>query len=500
MYVYSIVITMKKLMFAFVLFVACAMNAEPISRIVGMQSFVVQKGTNVLSGVVVGSPDGQLLAQPLKRQLFEYRPGDMFVWTLDGKECVYRFDGAHWHDAEGKDADEVIMPSLKDGIVFVRAVDEKSSISVSGQLDSEEQSKHDELFRKQCFRDAKISLAKPFPQTKPSSLHRNGLLEFGRFLVFWGCIIVLLMMLFARSKKGCRRTFLRYGVLIVFVGALGFLWLAPSHDRVEEAHGFVVSGKYLVGNGVLVGMRVDGKDRVAFLTSRSVVTCKMLETGRSFKDTPAEENRLCLNMVGSGFRYVEFDNIDPRRWQLSPIADQDFAWIVLNDEEIAALGGVPNYLRLPTNPLDRTHDVAHERDSLALKVELGSDLTVTRLVAPVFGKGRAASMWYYDSMFRIPVPFASSVCAVAMQDSGRLVARKQRVPLSKDDACGLEKYEAVVSQMAISSHANNSGSPVFVKDAGGHFRIFGLLVGMGDECAFFQTLDRILPFVCESLQ
>lgn len=491
---------MKKLVLVSALFAACMMSSVWAGQIVGIQKFVVQKGTNVLSAVMFGSPDGQFLAQPLKRQLFEYRAGDTFVWTLDGKECVYRFDGAHWYDAEGKDADEVVLPSLKDGIVFVREVDERSSISISGQLSSDEQAKFDALTQRQGSQVAKRLPMKPTLSMKPSSLHRNGLLEFGRFLVFWGCIIALPMMLFARPKKGRRRTLLRYGVLTVFVSALGFMWLAPSCDRLEEAHGFVLSGKYLVGNGVLVGMQVDGKDRVAFLTSRNAVTCKMLETGRSFADAPADENRLCINKVGSGFRYVEFDNINPRRWQISPIADQDFAWIVLNEEELAALGGVPSYLHLPNGPLDSSPDVAREHDCLAMKIDVGSDLAVTRLVGPVFGKGRAASMWYFDSVFRISVPFASSVCAVAVQDLGKLAAHSQRITMLNDDARGVKESELTVLQMALSTHANNSGSPVFVKDLEGHPRFFGILVGLGEECAFFQTLDRILPFVCKSLQ
>lgn len=123
---------MKKHMAVLALLTACAVSAQ--EQIAGYQTYEIHKGTNVLSELIVGTPDGYLLAHPLKRQLFKYKVGDTYLWTLDGKMCAYRFDGEHWYDADGKNADEVIFPSLKTGITLVREVDEKSRVSISGQV------------------------------------------------------------------------------------------------------------------------------------------------------------------------------------------------------------------------------------------------------------------------------------------------------------------------------------------------------------------------------
>ena len=123
---------MKKHMAALTVLAACVASAQ--EQIAGYQTFEIQKGTNVLSELIVGTPDGCLLAHPLKRQLFKYKIGDTFLWTLDGKKCVYRFDGEHWYDADGKNADNVIFPSLRAGITLVREVDEQSRVSISGQV------------------------------------------------------------------------------------------------------------------------------------------------------------------------------------------------------------------------------------------------------------------------------------------------------------------------------------------------------------------------------
>ena len=136
---------MKNLMTVVFLLAACAASAQ--CNVVGMQMFEVHKGTNVLTGVLFGSPDGNIHAQPLKRQIFEYKPGDTFIWTLDGKERVYRFDGAHWHDADGKDADDVVLPSLKTEITFVREADVTSRVSIAGQLNAADQKKIDDEIR-----------------------------------------------------------------------------------------------------------------------------------------------------------------------------------------------------------------------------------------------------------------------------------------------------------------------------------------------------------------
>ena len=140
---------MKSTLSALVILAACAASAQ--SQVVGMQMFEVRKGTNVLSGVMFGSPGGDLFTQPLKKQIFEYTTGDTFIWTLDGKTCAYRFDGAHWHDADGKDADDVVLPSLKTEITFVREADVTSRVSIAGQLNAADQKKIDDEIRNRTY-------------------------------------------------------------------------------------------------------------------------------------------------------------------------------------------------------------------------------------------------------------------------------------------------------------------------------------------------------------
>jgi hypothetical protein len=54
------------------------------------------------------------------------------------------------------------------------------------------------------------------------------------------------------------------------------IWHVPSFDRMEETHGFLYADGILRGNGILVGTKVDGVDRVAFLTCKHVVTTPYL--------------------------------------------------------------------------------------------------------------------------------------------------------------------------------------------------------------------------------
>ena len=140
---------MKNTILTIAIFAACAASAQ--CNVVGMQMFEVHKGTNVLTGVLFGSPGGDLFTQPLKKQLFEYTTGDTFIWTLDGRTSVYRFDGTHWHDADGKVADDVVLPSLKTEITFVREADVTSRVSISGQLNAADQKKLDDEIRNRTY-------------------------------------------------------------------------------------------------------------------------------------------------------------------------------------------------------------------------------------------------------------------------------------------------------------------------------------------------------------
>lgn len=486
---------MKKLVLVSALFAACMMSSVWAGQIVGIQKFVVQKGTNVLSAVMFGSPDGQFLAQPLKRQLFEYRAGDTFVWTLDGKECVYRFDGAHWYDAEGKDADEVVLPSLKDGIVFVREVDERSSISISGQLSSDEQAKFDALTQRQGSQVAKRLPMKPTLSMKPSSLHRNGLLEFGRFLVFWGCIIALPMMLFARLKKGYCRTLLRYGVLIVFAGAIGFLWLAPSCDRFEEAHGFLKSGKWIVGNGVTVGVEYNGVNRFFFVTCRHVLVCKMLSTGSSFVDAPAEDNRIFFNKPGCGFRYSSINNIDPARWMTCKNRGADFAWIELTRDELDMIVGQshePACVWLSLDTLVPKDDFMRKWAYAVNGFDCGSEVSVMSLFSPVTGSGDPRKMHYWPTWIHF-TPL-KDMLAVVYEKSANVnsISARYELPLEPNS---LGWNSVGVNGLIIDgvSHVNKSGSPVFAStenDSRG--KLLGVIAGTADGNTIVQPID---PFV-----
>ena len=172
---------MKNTFLTIALFSACAASAQ--CNIVGMQMFEVHKGTNVLTGVLFGSPDGRFLSQPLKRQFFEYKTGDTFIWTLDGKTCSYRFDGAHWHDADGKDADDVVLPSLKTEITFVREADVTSRVSIAGQLNAADQKKIDDEIANRTYpcrgngKQLKRAVTKPVPVANRPDLPPPGYVE-----------------------------------------------------------------------------------------------------------------------------------------------------------------------------------------------------------------------------------------------------------------------------------------------------------------------------------
>ena len=127
------------------------------------------------------------------------------------------------------------------------------------------------------------------------------------------------------------KTLKRITLIATGAAILAFALFAPSLDRQEEMHGYLRSGKYVIGNGIMVGIATN---RIAFLTCRHVIMEKMLETGLSFVDKATEGNAICINREGKGFVYETISNIDPARWHFASDSDQDFAWIVLTDSEL----------------------------------------------------------------------------------------------------------------------------------------------------------------------
>lgn len=281
-------------------------------------------------------------------------------------------------------------------------------------------------------------------------------------------------------------------------GGMLFLLFAPSCDRVEEAQGFLKSSQYIIGNGILLGLEVDGKPRVAFLTCRHVIEDKMLATGRAFADRAAEENELFFNNSGWGFWYKGFGRIDAGRWQKAPDSDQDFAWIVLTDDELNSFAGAsPSFIRIPKDSFDTTSDVLRACDFLAKGFHMGSSVKLSHMFAPVTGSGGAAEKIYWPTYLKIP--FSSSMVAIVYGESGHLIGDRATINVSCEDARGIRHGQLDVLTIDVPAHVNISGSPVFASIDGRNYLV-GIFVAFSEDgTSSFQSLDRVLPYIRESL-
>lgn len=267
---------------------------------------------------------------------------------------------------------------------------------------------------------------------------------------------------------------------------------------MEEAHGILKSDRFVVGNGVLVGLEVGGKPRVAFVTCRHVITDRMIATGRSFLDRAADENYLYFNKRGWGFWYKGFNNIDSKRWNLSPYADQDFAWIVLTEDELSSFAnGSPSYCRMPRDLFDEDSDILKASDFRTRGFSIGSPVELMHMFSPVTGEGEPCEKFYWQTY--IKVPSSAYMLANVYSESGSLIKGQSPIRVDNVDAGGHSSNVLDVMTMDIRAHVNISGSPVFT-NLGGKRYLIGLQVAYSaDGSSAFQSLDRILPHIRDSL-
>jgi hypothetical protein len=188
------------------------------------------------------------------------------------------------------------------------------------------------------------------------------------------------------------------------------IWHVPSFDRMEETHGFLYADGILRGNGILVGTKVDGVDRVAFLTCKHVVTTPYLPANVAYINGARDSYGLYLNSPGKAFQYICLSNINPRRWHLAKDDDADFAWIVLSDDEIQKISGPkgPAYVQLQKSIMSKNEGMLCLRDFLLAGVQEGSEVENTRLFSRVSGNQFDPISCRYFSLVA-KIPFAEKI-------------------------------------------------------------------------------------------
>lgn len=305
------------------------------------------------------------------------------------------------------------------------------------------------------------------------------------------------VVLMSRNKLEC-----------ALMGVLLFLLLAPGCDRLEEAHGFVRSGGYTIGNGVLVGCRVEGKPRVALLTCRHVVTARMLETGKAFAEVSQEDNYIYLNKRGWGFGYAALNNIDPTRWLTVKDLKYDFAWIILNESEISRVAGSADalsFVNIAEDGQDRSGGFVCERRFGEIVNDENTGPFVYSLFSQVLGPANEPTkQFYFPCILRLP--WVKMAWGIVTRQRAKMTSSDRIIPWPKipTDLCG-RKYETSIPAygMKWSSHVNKSGSPVFVQvgENGEKGLALSGIVTISDNKEFtgFQSLDAVLPDIRESL-
>lgn len=297
--------------------------------------------------------------------------------------------------------------------------------------------------------------------------------------------------------------------MVTVLATVFFLIFAPSCDRIEEAHGFVRSDGYTIGNGVLVGCEVDGKPRLAFLTCRHVVTSRMATSNRAFGEIASKDNFIFLNKSGKGFQYVGLNEIDPRRWCTVSDLWCDIAWIALNDDEVRLFSGskkMPAFVNISESWQNkdggfvRVHALGNEVDMMKCS------LSVYSLFSPVFGPSDDPhKQMYLKTVFPLPFstlsfglamyqkPSATSSSYILLSNGPELdfYGKKMRVPMR-------------IYDIQWSAHVNKSGSPVFAtveNDADKGRALIGLVALTNDEKgeAGFISLDTAIPSIRSSL-
>lgn len=284
-----------------------------------------------------------------------------------------------------------------------------------------------------------------------------------------------------------------YGVLLIIALAL-VLWFGPSFDRIEETHGVLKSDRFLIGNGVLVGMEHEGRQHIMFLTCRHVLEEKMVETQRAFIDGPTSGNQMCIRCRGKGFRYVTYSNIDPARWLTVEEADRDFAWIELSKEELEQISGqgqLPSYLDLTDGSTQSVGRVVCESDYPTVDVEEGSEVSIYSLVAPVTGRGGPSDKLYWPTFLKLP--FLNRFLGWCWKSSVPIVQIGAEIPID-----GQLRRENLI---AASIHVNNSGSPVFAQSKSGEEILVGLVTTENNRCGGgFQSLTSVIYAIRHSIE
>lgn len=121
---------MKKLLILSVVFIACAVNAEPAKKaasplglnIPGYVPVTIKPGTNVVENLPF-TPG----LQPKVKDLQDFQPGDTLVL---GKE-KYVFDGNAW---SGKDVTKALVP-IHDKFLLIRTAKVTNVWTIGGYVD-----------------------------------------------------------------------------------------------------------------------------------------------------------------------------------------------------------------------------------------------------------------------------------------------------------------------------------------------------------------------------
>lgn len=287
-------------------------------------------------------------------------------------------------------------------------------------------------------------------------------------------------------------------LLAIFIFVFSaFLLFSPSFDIQEEMHGYVRSGKYVIGNGIMVGIATN---KVAFLTCRHVVTEKMLETYLSFIDKAMDDNAICINTKGRGFVYSTISNIDPSRWHFPKEQDLDFAWLILTDKErehIAADGILP-FIQMPKDSLFSSIDLINESNFPSEDIDINAELTTLQFFSPVLGEGDASQLRYYNVFYKIP--FLNKSIGITTRRSAKLLSRRTSIRVRSNDPINNFDQNQFGYVINIPSHANASGSPVFGRRKDGSSALIGAITASNAKQSFFQTLDRVIPQIRETLE
>ena len=275
-----------------------------------------------------------------------------------------------------------------------------------------------------------------------------------------------------------------------------FTLFAPSLDRQEEMHGYLRSGNYVIGNGIMVGIDTN---RIAFLTCRHVVTEKMLETGLSFVDKASDGNAICINRKGKGFVYATIANIDPARWHFAPDADLDFAWIVLTDEELRQIAsdGCPPFIQLPADSHSQAPELVTEWDFSDMGIDAGSSVSVLRLFSPVLGSGSAEKLFYLNLFLRIP--FRGESIGLTTRRNATLISRRINMRVVSNDPINQFDQVMPVFITDLPGHVNVSGSPVFARQKNGKRSLIGIMNSSTGDATGFQSLDRVIAPIRQTL-